>query len=329
MPPQEPILFLWGLSAWASKVTAYFALRGIPYTHCEQPITLPRPDLASLGINYRRIPLLSLGRDIYCDSLLILEKLELQYPAGGAYPSISATDAKDRALEKLLEKWTDVVVFRSAAAVISTDLDLMKDPGFQKDREELWGRSWSKEAQDALRPAALAEMRANWTFLEELLRDGREWVLGNERKGPGLADIHACWIFDWLLMLPGSFPEDYFNEKRFPNVLAWRERYKAAIEKAKESAPKPTEIEGKECVQKILGSDFNDDDLKVESDDPSGLKEGQQITMAPIDTGYDSADSGKLVGLTNMEAVISTTSKEGGKEMRVHYPRWNFTFKET
>ncbi|KJX97398.1 hypothetical protein TI39_contig498g00001 [Zymoseptoria brevis] len=112
-------------------------------------------------------------------------------------------------------------------------------------------------------------------------------------------------------MLPGSFPEDYFNEKRFPNVLAWRERYKAAIEKAKETAPKPTEIEGKECVQKTFASVFHD--LKVESDDPSGLKEGHQIAMAPIDTGYNSADSGKVVGLTNMEAVISTTSKEGGK----------------
>jgi glutathione S-transferase len=191
---QEPILFLWGLSAWASKVTAYFALRGIPYIHCEQPITQPRPDIAALGVNYRRIPLLSLGRDIYCDSLLILEKLEQQYPASGKYKSISTTDPKDRALEKLLEKWTDVVVFRSAAAVISTDLDLMKDPKFQKDREELWGRSWTKEAQDALRPAALAEMRSNWQFLEDLLSDGREWVLGG-KEGPMLADIHGeCFI---------------------------------------------------------------------------------------------------------------------------------------
>jgi hypothetical protein len=82
-------------------------------------------------------------------------------------------------------------------------------------------------------------------------------------------------------------------------------------------------------VQKILNSDFNDHDLKVENDDPSGFKEGQQITMAPIDTGFGSADKGKLVGLNNMEAVVSTTSQAGGKEVRVHHPRWNFSLKAT
>lgn len=187
--PTEPILFLWDLSAWASKVTAYFALRGIPFSRCEQPITQPRPDLAALGVQYRRIPLLAMGRDIYCDTLLILEKLEATYHSS-QFKKISASDPKDKALERLLEKWTDVVVFKSAAACISTDLDLMKDPNFQKDREALWGRGWSKEEQDKLRPPALAEMRSNWDFLEDLLSDGRKWVLGGE-EGPMLADIHG------------------------------------------------------------------------------------------------------------------------------------------
>ena len=46
--------------------------------------------------------------------------------------------------------------------------------------------------------------------------------------------------------------------------------------------------------------------------------------MYPVDTGYNYKDSGKLVGLGAHEAVVSTTSKEGGKEVRIHYPRWNF-----
>lgn len=187
-PSEEPILFLWSLSAWAAKVTAYLALRGIPHTRCEQPITLPRPDLNALGVNYRRIPLMSIGRDIYCDTLMILEKLEEKYPSS-EYKQISASNPTEKALEKLFEKWTDVVVFKYAGACISTDLDLMKDPGFQKDRETLWGRKWTKDAQDALRPNALANLRANFDFLEECLGDGREWLLGS--KEPKLADIHG------------------------------------------------------------------------------------------------------------------------------------------
>lgn len=189
-PKEEPILFLWSFSPWAGKVVSYLALRGIPHARCEQPITQPRPDLAALGVNYRRIPLLSIGRDIYCDTLLIIEKLEALYPsASNEYKPISASNPTELALEKLFEKWTDVVVFKSSAACIPSSLDLMKDPGFQKDREELWGRKWDKEAQDALRPAGLADMRANFDFLEDCLADGREWLWGGE--GPKLTDLHG------------------------------------------------------------------------------------------------------------------------------------------
>jgi hypothetical protein len=41
-----------------------------------QPRILPRPDLARLGINYRRIPLLAIGCDVYLDSRLIIYALE-------------------------------------------------------------------------------------------------------------------------------------------------------------------------------------------------------------------------------------------------------------
>lgn len=188
-PSEEPVLFLWAFSPWASKVVTYLALRKIKHSRCEQPITQPRPDLHALGVNYRRIPLLSVGRDIYCDTLLILETLEKLYPPSAENPQISATNPKDKALEKLFEKWTDTVVFKPAAALIPTELDLMKDEKFQKDREELWGRKWTKEAQEALRPKGLADMRGDFDLLEDLLSDGREWLLGND--GPKLADIHG------------------------------------------------------------------------------------------------------------------------------------------
>jgi glutathione S-transferase len=272
-----------------------------------------------MGVNYRRIPVLSIGRDFYCDTLLILEKLEALYPSS-EYKQISATNPTEKALEHLLEKWTDVVVFQAAARVISTDLDLMKDPQFQKDREELWGRAWSKEAQDELRPKGMADIRANFDFLEECLSDGREWLMGNE--GPMLADIHAGWIFDWLFQLPGSYDEAFFNEKTYPKTYAWLERYKNAIAAAKERAPKPSELEGKDAIKKVLSSPFTDD-VKVEKD-PLGLQEGDEVEMFPKDTGYDRKDSGKLVGLNAREAVVEAKCQDGSKEVRIHYPRWNF-----
>lgn len=159
---------------------------------------------------------MAIGRDIYCDSLLMLQKLDELVPASDEYPPISAaqrnwSDLKrvdsvqgrsngnsngagannDAAMEYMLEKWTDVVVFGRAAEAIPPSL-YEGIPGFIKDRENLWGRSWSAEEQNRRRPEALANLRANMEFLERvLLADGREWVLGGD--GPSLSDIHGTY----------------------------------------------------------------------------------------------------------------------------------------
>jgi len=45
----------------------YLGLRGLKYLQCIQPPQMPRPDLQALGINYRKIPILAIGRDIIAE----------------------------------------------------------------------------------------------------------------------------------------------------------------------------------------------------------------------------------------------------------------------
>ena len=123
---------------------------------------------------------------MYADTLLITEKLDELFPDNNA---LSPTDATSAGLEKLLEKWTDVVVFKSAAEAIPADLPLLSDPAFVKDRTELWGRDWSAAHQDSLKKPALANLVANYDFLELLLGDGREWITGS--KNISVTDIHS------------------------------------------------------------------------------------------------------------------------------------------
>lgn len=132
----------------------------------------------------------------------------------------------------------------------------------------------------------------------------------------------ACWIFDWLLLLD-SYDKEFFSETTFPKVFAWIDRYRKAIERAKEDAPTPPELEGKDAIEKTLKAGFNETNLKVDAD-PLGLKEGEMVDMHPIDTGYNQRDSGKLVVLNSHEAAVSTKSQQDGVEVRIHYPRWNF-----
>jgi glutathione S-transferase len=54
---------------------------------------MPRPELSSaLGVSYRRIPVLAIGNDVYCDTSLIASALERNFPPeqgyGTLYPNV-------------------------------------------------------------------------------------------------------------------------------------------------------------------------------------------------------------------------------------------------
>lgn len=130
---------------------------------------------------------MAIGRDIYLDTRLILQKLEQRFPDG----ALGAQNNEKKALERLLEKWmVEGMIFARSASLLPTDLPAMKDPKFQKDREALSGRSWKKETLDRGRPESEAHIRNAFEFLETtLLADGRDWVLKTDK--PSLADIEG------------------------------------------------------------------------------------------------------------------------------------------
>ncbi|KAL2105253.1 hypothetical protein VUR80DRAFT_8677 [Thermomyces stellatus] len=98
-PASNRILALWTISlplhvAWPKKREAPIeqvdgaggtfqkGLVSCPPRHAIQtlqPGVMPRPDVAALGVNYSRIPVLSIGRDAYLDTRLLIRKLEALY----------------------------------------------------------------------------------------------------------------------------------------------------------------------------------------------------------------------------------------------------------
>jgi len=130
---------------------------------------------------------MSIGRDIYCDTRLILQKLEDKFPNG----ALAASQPDQKAIAKLLESWTiDGGIFVRMAQAIPPEMPLLKDTKFTKDREDYTGTSWSQENMKVIRPEALAHIRDAFEFLETgLLADGREWILKTEKLS--LADIEG------------------------------------------------------------------------------------------------------------------------------------------
>ncbi|KAL8806925.1 MAG: hypothetical protein Q9182_001054 [Xanthomendoza sp. 2 TL-2023] len=298
----------------------YLTLRGIEYAECIQPIALPRGDLSALGVKYRRIPVLSMGRDIYCDTRLILEKLEKKFPSG----ALGASQPDQKAVEKLLEKWIiDGGIFSRTSQVLPLEMPLFSDPNFVKDREDYIGRSFTKEDYVKGRPEALAHLREAFQLLEStLLADGRNWVLNTPKVS--LADIEAIWPFHWLSGLEGALPPSLFGKEAFPKVYAWIERFSATVKAAEDSMPKVTNLEGAEAIKSITQADFVEPGGDVDEQDPLALTKGQEVESWPTDSGSNHRDRGQLIALTRQEVVLKTQAKVGGADVHIHHPRTNF-----
>ncbi|TGO80149.1 hypothetical protein BPOR_1811g00010 [Botrytis porri] len=280
---------------------------------------MPRPDIQALGTQYRRIPIVCIGRDIYHDTRLILRKLEDLFPE---YPKISGTSTEQVGIEKLLEIWTVDGLFLRAAQLLPLDLPLLGDKKFTSDRADYTGKSWERGNLEKGRPEALAALKGAFEGLENgFLEDGREWILGSE--GPMLADIEAVWPFHWLTTLPGALPTNYISAQQFPKTFAWISRFDQATQLVAKNIPKPKLLSGAEVLEMVSTSDFVETDEHVDSLDPTGLQKEQEVEVWPTDTGMSGRDRGVLVGLTTKEIVIESRTREGVK-VKIHTPRHGF-----
>jgi hypothetical protein len=290
---------------------------------------MPRPDVSKLGIKYRRIPLMSIGRDVYLDTRLILQKLE-SYPASA--PRLGAAENTDqRAIERLLEVLSvDGGVFAWAGSLLPRELPIMKDPNFLKDRADFMnGKAMLGQKSPVARPEALNGIRNVFELLETtLLADGRDWVLKTE--GPSLADIEAVWPLHWLNGLPGALPPDQISKTQFPKVFAWIERFDKTVNAAKQKLGKVPTVSGEEAAQTIVSSSyFEGSATEVVQSEPLvkalGVKRGDNVVVFPLDTGSSHKDSGVLLKLDGKEVVFETkTDLQGSPVIRVHAPRHGF-----
>lgn len=292
-----------------------------------QPPLMPRPDIASLGIKYRRIPILSIGRDVYLDTRLILQKLET-LPV--SQPKLGAVDGEHRALERLLEVLNvEAGPFTWAMSLMPPQLPLFTDPKWIKDRSGFAPGHKIRAPSPEARAEAIANVRGVFELLEtSLLADGRDWIL-KTAPGPSLGDIEAVWLFHWLNGIPGTFPADQLSKTQFPKVFAWIKRFDAEVSAAAKQLGKVPDLCGDEAAKTIVGSSYFEEHGQVQKDEPIvqvlGLKPGDRVVVYPTDTGSTHKDSGNLVALDGKEVVFETKADlQDAPSVRVHAPRHGF-----
>src|SRR6201991_205308 len=76
----EIILHHYDTSPFSEKPRVMFGVKGLAWRSVIQPVIMPKPDLIPLTGGYRRIPVMQIGADVYCDSEVILAELEARQP---------------------------------------------------------------------------------------------------------------------------------------------------------------------------------------------------------------------------------------------------------
>ncbi|KAI1363801.1 glutathione S-transferase [Xylaria arbuscula] len=348
------VLYHYDLSPYARRLRWYLNLRKIPYSQCIQPRILPRPDLSLLGVSYRRIPILAIGRDVYLDTRLIIQKLETLFPPSTAHPGISGAAAgkpEHTALEQLISQrvtegdlfsraiqcfpasrfGADAALLRDRTALF-TGVDPAKSTETTTTSNEEDGKSKSStpsplspEIMNQQRPVAMSVMRRWIRWLEDgLLADGRDWLTSDGAGGPSLADLEAIWVLMWV---SPALPAGILGAESAPKVAAWVQRFKSAVRAAEEGAPELPSLKGEEVAKLLLSSSFAEPEGEVEVDpvvaDGARPKKGQSVKMWPTDYGFSHKDTGKLVAADEREYAIESNGAMGS--VRIHAPRYGFT----
>ncbi|MDH3743266.1 MAG: glutathione S-transferase N-terminal domain-containing protein, partial [Hyphomicrobiales bacterium] len=83
------------------KIRTGFGLKGLQWRSCEQNRLPDRPELFAMTGGYRRIPVLQIGADIYCDTQCMFHALEAVKPEPSFFPGDSD------GMPFAVSRWTD------------------------------------------------------------------------------------------------------------------------------------------------------------------------------------------------------------------------------
>jgi len=327
--PSQPrlILYRYDVSPFSQKIDKILLLKKIPYQFVNVSSTLPRPEIKELlGIDYRRIPILAIDNDVYCDTSLIVSVLERRFPPSSGYGTIFPSGKHGRgadtgAIKAFAQFYADSTLFSPAAALLPWD----KLPeAILKDRSAFTGTPINLQAMKAMRGELLSRMSSHLSLMEEQLSDGREWLFDTEL--PGLADISVHFILEWARGLTQR--DSLFNPTQSPNLIKWIDRLSAHIKDLKKLQAPAIQLKGNEAAQRILASPHEDRatvGFDLTEGSRLGLSVGDAVQIAPTDTGRNYPTLGKLVGLNREESVIEIPTTAG--IVYCHFPRLGFSIK--
>lgn len=295
------ILHQYPTSPYAEIVRVALGLKGLAWSRVEQPNIMPRPFLSPLTGGYRRIPVMQIGADIYCDTGLILREIDRRFPDPPLAPEGFGGAGW------ALRGWAERAWFQVTVAVVFGARAELVPKAFIKDREELSGRPFDVQALKFAAPMMQDQWRANADLLEAQLAHGGPWYFGEK---PSVADL-AAYLNVWFLR--SGEPDAYARlTSGMENLARWAARLREV------GHGRPADMSAEAAFQIAARSSPETPRASI-GGEAQGLAIGDAVAVAADDYGRTPV-TGVVVLLTPQEIAIRREA-EGAGEVVVHFPR--------
>jgi glutathione S-transferase len=300
----EVILHHFPASPVSEKVRIALGIKNLAWHSVEVPRMPPKPDVIPLTGGYRRTPIMQIGADIYCDSQCIVRELQRRFPEPTFFPGGAA------GLPWSINRWTDGLFDVAARIVLGANADQLPE-AFAKDRVRLLlGPQGDLNKVKADLPHIIAQLRAQFGWMDQRLSGGRRFMLGDQ---PGLPDA-LCYYLVWFMR--GRWQGGPALIAEFPALEAWEQRVKAI------GHGRPTEMTPLEAIE-VARSNSSTTPKQSDPRDPQGIEPGQRVSVVPdLDSGESPVIG--VVQLVDRDSIAILRDDPRVGTVCVHFPRVGF-----
>lgn len=298
------ILHHYDASPYSEKMRAYLGFKGVAWRSVLVPPVAPKPDLTRLTGGYRRTPVLQIGADIYCDTGLMIERLEQVLPG----PALSTGAAADA--QALTGLWAEADLFwRAARLALAVKADDLPD-AFLADRGAMLGTVLDRAQMKAALPILAGNVATLLPLLEKCVAQAGAFLGGD---GPSLADFQ---LYHPLWFLGGAEGLARLGQK--PGALtAWLARMAAFGQGDRREISAATAHE--------VAAATDPADLPLHLELPGTPPIDLPLAVQPESFGKESS-LGNLAALAATRIALDH-QPDGLGTIRVHFPRLGYVFR--
>jgi glutathione S-transferase len=303
------ILHHFNTSPYAEKIRLILGHKNIPWKSVLVPNIMPKPLYTALTGGYRRVPVMQIGSDVYCDTALIAQEIDRRFPAQPIMANSTAGWSEP------IVNWHDTYLFwKVARYVIGKNAAALSDD-FLRDRAKMMRLDLTPEANRAKgvaeAPYILSQLHIALGWLDDALA-ATGFVSGNQFSYADFALIPSVWFLSTRV---GDAPA--MMQSRFPRLADWLKRISAAGYGTRE------EISGEAALAIALASKPEGQaSSPTKSDEVIGISVGDKVAVTPESFGTEEVN-GVVAAISPQRITLNWNGTEVG-DVAIHFPRLGY-----